>query len=248
MTQWKQLLKTLGFTESEAGIYLTSLEMGPASVQDIAKKAHVSRVTTYAVIESLAERGLLSSVEKGKKRLFVAESPDRLVSFVSHRVREMETTLKEIESSLHDLKLMQRGEKPVVKLFEGEEALRAIHDDIGRVMPTHLDEFGNLDEVRKHFKKEHVRQAASPHLTSRVKRRAIYITKDHQALGPDDELNQRAVVDPLHATAKGDVIVYGNKVAMSSVSGKVMSVLIESEEIAHTMRDLISLAWKAAKG
>ena len=46
MTQWNNLLKTLGFTESEAKIYLISLEMGPASVQDLARKAKVSRVTT----------------------------------------------------------------------------------------------------------------------------------------------------------------------------------------------------------
>ncbi|HEX9113717.1 MAG TPA: helix-turn-helix domain-containing protein, partial [Nitrospirota bacterium] len=64
MLQWNTLLRSLGFTDSESKIYLISLEMGPSSVQDIAKKADVSRVTTYAVIESLAKHGLMSTLEK----------------------------------------------------------------------------------------------------------------------------------------------------------------------------------------
>jgi len=46
MAQWNKLLKSLGFSDSEAIIYLTSLELGPAPVQDIAKKAGVSRVSS----------------------------------------------------------------------------------------------------------------------------------------------------------------------------------------------------------
>ena len=149
MTQWKKLLKTLGFTDSEAVLYLASIEMGPAPVQDLARRAKVSRVTTYAVIESLSERGLMSSVEKGKKKLFVAESPERLVSFVHGRVTEMQATLKEVEGTLNELKLMQKGEKPVVKLFEGREALKAIEDDLLATKPEMVQEFGNVDAIKQ---------------------------------------------------------------------------------------------------
>ena len=136
MTQWKKLLKSFGFSENEANVYLTSLEMGPSSVQDLAKRAKVSRVTTYAVIGTLTKRGLMSTVEKNKKKLFIAESPERLISFVNARVNEMEGALKEVEASMHELKLIQRGEKPVVKMFEGPEALKAIQDDLLKTNPN----------------------------------------------------------------------------------------------------------------
>src|SRR5438552_3905136 len=70
MVHWEKLLRSLGFTESEAKIYLLSLEMGATPVQDLAKKAKVSRVTTYTVIESLMADGLMSTVQKGKKNLY----------------------------------------------------------------------------------------------------------------------------------------------------------------------------------
>ena len=82
MAQWEKLLRSLGFNESEAKLYLVSLEMGPSPVQDIAKKAKVSRVTAYAAIEKLNEFGLMSTAQRNKKHLYAAESPERLVSFV----------------------------------------------------------------------------------------------------------------------------------------------------------------------
>jgi sugar-specific transcriptional regulator TrmB len=240
MTQWKKLLKSLGFTESEAGIYLTSLEMGPSSVQDIAKRAHVSRVTTYAVIESLSERGLMSSVEKGKKHFFVAESPERLVSFVGTRVREMEATLKEVESSLQDLKLLQRGEKPIVKMFEGHEALKAIQDDILRTRPKQVDEFGNLDEIRALYPLESMQSFVNELKRMKPDIRTIYHV-DSYAAKPENRGEKEIHIKD--ASFGGDLIIYGNKVAISSCKGKLLSVLIESQELAQLMRALFSRAW-----
>lgn len=240
MTQWKKLLKSLGFTESEAGIYLTSLEMGPSSVQDIAKRAHVSRVTTYAVIESLSERGLMSSVEKGKKHFFVAESPERLVSFVGTRVREMEATLKEVESSLQDLKLLQRGEKPIVKMFEGHEALKAIQDDILRTRPKQVDEFGNLDEIRALYPLESMQSFVNELNRMKPEIRTIYHVEKYSGKIENKKEKEIHIKD---ASFGGDLIIYGNKVAISSCKGKLLSVLIESQELAQLMRALFSRAW-----
>lgn len=108
MAQWEKLLRSSGFNESEANLYLTSLEMGPSPVQEIAKKAKVSRVTAYAAIEKLNEFGLMSTVQRNKKHLYAVESPERLVSFVSGRIQEMRATFEEIKDSVSELKLMAR--------------------------------------------------------------------------------------------------------------------------------------------
>ena len=241
-TNWKQLLKALGLTESEAQIYLASLELGPASVQDLAKKARVSRVTTYAVIEHLSSRGLMSSVEKGKKRVFTVESPERLVAVMQHRLQEMKSTLHEVEESLHELKLVQRGAKPVVKMFEGEDAFKAVFDDFAATRPDRLDEFGNHDLLRTHVPKEEVLKQAWPHVRN-AKRRVIMVANEVKV---GHEVTGNAVcLAAKHHDCHGDVVIYGNnKVALSSLAGKPISVIIESEAIAEMMRSLFTLAWK----
>lgn len=243
MAQWEKLLNTLGFTDSEAKIYLTSLEMGPASVQDIAKRGRVSRVTTYAVIESLAARSLMSSVDKGKKKLFVAESPERLVSFVHGRVKEMEATLHEIQESLHDLKLLQRGEKPVVKLFEGPEALKAIQDDVVQTRPKQIEEFGNSDEIRKLYPRESRADYYKEITRFKPKIRVIYRTSETPGTRQREYPIEEVILPESKFQFFGDVLVYSNKVAFSTFRGKQISVLIESIELADTMRAFFDFAW-----
>ena len=82
MDELKKELEHLGLSEKESRVYLAALELGPSPVQDISHKAHVNRATTYVMIEALSARGLLSTFQKGKKRFYAAESPDRLLTIV----------------------------------------------------------------------------------------------------------------------------------------------------------------------
>ena len=241
--QWNTLLKTLGFTDSEAKLYLLSLETGPSSVQDLAKKAKVSRVTTYAVIETLTERGLMSNVQKGKKTLFTAESPERLVSFVHGRVKQMESTLRDVESLIGDLKLLQRGEKPVVKLFEGMEGLRAIQDDILQSNPKVVFEMSNNDAIISLFKPEDFSAYQKGLAQKKIRTEALVL---YTKKVPSEELLK---VHHLMGDVSffGHVSIYADKVALSSFQGKNISVLIESQVIAQTMKELFKLAQKGAE-
>lgn len=243
MTQWEKLLKSLGFTESESKIYLLSLEAGPAAVQDLAKKAKVSRVTTYAVIEQLMKDGLMSTVQKGKKQLYVAESPERLLSFVHSRVKTMEATLREIESSLPDLKLLQRGEKPIVKLLEGIEGLRALQADVIQTAPKHIDEFANLETVLAVFSDEELRPFKQELKRMNVTGRFLYTgNKTHTGRNADEVRKIKSGV----IMFDGDIVIYKNKTAFSTFHGKLITVIIESDVIAQTVKSLFDMAWHSS--
>lgn len=241
MTQWKKVLSSLGFSDSEATIYLTALELGPSTVQDLAKRAKVSRVTTYAVIESLSELGLMSSLEKGKKRLFIAESPERLVSFVSGRVKNMEATLKEVESAMHELKMIQRGEKPVVKMFEGVEGIKAITDDILLTRPEQIYEIGNLESIKNTLPPEILKPFKDVLEKQKIKVKAIYIPSEGFTPRPSAQVH---FVDKKDYPITGDLIVYGNKIALSTFASKHISVLIENQELAETLKEIFKMALK----
>lgn len=244
MAQWNTLLKTLGFTDSEAKLYLLSLEAGPSSVQDLAKKAKVSRVTTYAAIETLSERGLMSNVQKGKKTLYAAESPERLVSFVHTRVKQMESTLHDVEGLIGDLKLLQRGEKPVVKMFEGKEGLKAIQDDVLKTNPDVIFEMSNVDALHSLFSKEEFLpyQKELEKRNIRLEGIALY----------SQPLTSRKNIRSFQLPEKdfsffGNITIYDNKIALTSTRGKNISVLIESEILAQTMKELFRLAMVGAE-
>jgi hypothetical protein len=74
----------------------------------------------------------------------------------------------------------------------------------------------------------------------------IYLTEDS---GPTtrDEKSHRITLSPKEYNFTGDLLVYGNKVAISTLKGKHISILIENREIAQTIRSLFDLLWNKAK-
>lgn len=243
--QWNKLLKSLGFTESESAIYLLSLEMGPASVQNLARKAHVSRVTTYAVIESLSSHGLMSSMQKGKKKLYASESPERLLSFVGGRVKTLEATFKEVEQLLPDLKLLQRGERPLVKFFEGKEGVAAFVTDVMQVKPATFDEFGDHDAIRSMVPVEELQPLWAWMDQSKVKTRFMYSGKKGNDTRRAAEYTITKHIEPgmLPFSFTGDVFIYGSRIALATFKSKMVVVIVESQELADTMRGLYEFAW-----
>src|SRR5688572_25102021 len=83
-------LEKIGLSENEAKVYLAGLELGSSTAQMIAAKATVSRPTTYIMIESLIKRGLMSSFQKGKKRMFVSGKPRQLLYILEQQKKAIE--------------------------------------------------------------------------------------------------------------------------------------------------------------
>lgn len=238
MRDWKALLKKLGFTEGEAAVYIASLETGAAPVQDIAKKARVSRVTTYTAIEKLLGQGLVTTVTKGKRTLYHAEPPKRLVEVVSRHVASIAATLDDIKDSVNELSLLQGGEKPVVKVFEGPEALQSFQDDILSERPDRYDVVTNLIALRSLYSPE---------------KRQAYLKKDASKINPmlrvvgilpDDggewsgQMRYKIALEKGKYDFAADVSVYKNKVALSVLRGKQFTVIIENKDLADAMRAL----------
>ena len=138
---------SLGLSSSETRVYLASLNLGPTSVQAIAKKAKLSRTATYDAIGSLQERGLISTYERGKKRYFSAEDPENAVAHFKEHIEKMEKQLGALTRLLPELKMMTGGERPSVRFYEGKEAIYALFNDVAKVDPKVIYEVSNIDAV-----------------------------------------------------------------------------------------------------
>lgn len=241
MTQWKKYLSSLGFTDSEIAVYLTSLKEGPLSVQDLARKTGVSRVTVYHVIESLTNQGLMTSVEKGAKQQYTAEPPERVVSLGESRLQKMKQTVGEMQERIQELKLIQTGSRPVVKLFEGDDAVRAMFADFLASGSKEIREFGNFDATDSVVDPSVYKPFYDQLNKRRVKRKLLFLTKNSDPKVASDLEEIRLL--PRHLDFNGDIFLYGNKVVLSSTEGKHIAVIIESESIAKTVATAFDLLW-----
>lgn len=121
-------LRKLGLKEKEVKVYLAGLELGPSSVQDIAKMVKITRPTIYEIIKKLKEKGLFAEVKQKGKRVFVAQSPERILGILRTQKREIEEREREFIRIIAVLEAKYSKEKGEIKLFKGKEGLKALDE------------------------------------------------------------------------------------------------------------------------
>lgn len=234
------ILKSLGLLESEVKTYLAALELGPSTVLEINKKIGLSRQAIYTAIESLIDQGLMSSVEKGKKTLYTSESPERLRSFAEAKLKKMEATVREIKDISKDLTLIQKGDKPIVRMYEGEDGVKNMIANVIKSKPKHLDEFTNEQAVSNLFSEEDLKPLKIHLDKYNVTTNLLSLTKDSNKLR---KLSKRRTITRNDIDFHGDVMIYDDNISLQTTRGKLISIFIESKELADTMRALFKLAW-----
>lgn len=235
------LFTSLGLSDSESKVYFASLSLGPAAVQDIAKKAKLSRTATYAAVEALQNRGLMSSYDRGKKRVFAAEEPERAVSHFKEKVHDMQEKIDTLNSILPEIKLMSGGERPAVRFYEGKEALYALFTDVGRLQPESLCEVANLDDVYTYLDFAtlgDVRKLLDPTKTK------VRLLHTGNTKNPRAETSYCKVDKEVFGDFHGDIWIYADRVAFVYFIGKIVLVILENQAFADTARFLFNVAWK----
>lgn len=240
MFHWDQLLQNIGLSENESALYLVSLENGPKTVQELAELTKLSRVTVYSLVDSLKNQGLMTSVEKGKKTFFAAEPPQRLLNFGEQKLQSVKATVSEIKAGLNELDIKAHGERPSVKLFEGDESMNVLAEDIVQSKPKELYEFEDLEAFRKIPTKDATLEGIYKNLAQmKTNRKLVYGTKTRP---PKKFTNYEEVYSfTLDEDLDGSILSYNNKLALSVYKGKQMLVLIESPELARTFKKLMNL-------
>lgn len=118
----KEILKKLqqiGLTESEAKLYLTSLNIGPASAINLGRKINVTRQMIYVLLPPLIEKGLIKQTRIGARQYYEAARPEILVDLV-------EKSKQTIVDLVPVLKTQQATNNavPLITVYENPIAMR----------------------------------------------------------------------------------------------------------------------------
>lgn len=243
MTNITPILKSLGLLDSEIKTYLAALENGAGTAVDLAKQSKLSRQAIYTAIESLTERGIMTSVEHGKKRLYAAEDPEKLLAYARRREAEMKEHIKDLERSVPELKLQIGGERPVVRMFEGKEGIRASIEDFRQTKPKTIEEITDVDAMYAILSAEDLLPMRLELQKTGASVRGIYAGK----VAPKTGSATRLILPKERSGFKANLSVYGDKISLVTFEGKLYSILIESALLAKTIRILFDLAFETAR-
>lgn len=247
-------LKKLGMKDKEAAVYLSALQLGPSSVQQIGRKADVARATTYVILERLMKQGLVTKFKEGKKTLFAAEPPRLLMSLLEKQEEAVEEKKQGLEELLPELQVIMKAAQgqPTVRYFDGVEGLRSIRREMlmySRPGDTwyNFTPSDHLDAVLGKEDENYYKQRVA----KRIKGRTIFTTRSPSIrkamLAPhDDSLTERRYVSYRVFPSPSGMTIFRDRIAIGSFTGKIGGVIVESAEMADMMRRLFELAWQGA--
>lgn len=249
-----ELIK-LGLPDKAAAVYLSSLEIGPAPVQQIARKARVVRATTYVVLEALMQQGLVTQYKEGKKTLFSAEPPRQLMRLLEKQREEIEDKERHLGELLPQLQVLMKGASgsPTVRYFAGREGLRAIRQEIIRYSEPGdmVYNFTPADHLIGVFPQD---DAFYPQRIAKgIIAKTIFTTNSQklkrQWLSEEStKLTEQRFVPPEKFPVTCGMTIFKNRIAFGSYTGKQMGVVIESDVMTDMMRRLFELAWMGTEG
>lgn len=242
-------LKKFGLSTKEARVYLSLLELGTSVVSDVAKAADINRSTTYVLLESLANRGLVSISERRSVRLYTPAPPERLVQYLEESVKRYTALVGVAHNLLPELKSMYVGvgPKPKVQFFEGLEGIKTAYEDT----------LTSKETIRAYASIENMHKALTDYFPEYYHRRAKKNIKI-RAIFPDtpearerikhnnDEAREAFLVPREQYAFSPEINIYDNKIVFMSLVEK-FSLIIESQELADALKKVFELSWEEAK-
>ncbi len=249
--EFLQQLIDIGLSDKEARVYVAMLELGPASVQEIALQSDVNRATTYLMLDALQGRGLVSSYDDAKRTVFIAETPKKLVELIEREARTLDEKREKIIFFVPELEAMYRTQrnKPVVRFYEGEEGLRSLRDYLTRISTAQFDTFARLNaslgDVAKHDPERRLGI-----LQPGTRYRILYAA----SLGvdvprfPPDAMKQIEIrfASAVPFEFDGEIGILDEVAYLASAVPNAMATIVESVQIVTLMRAEFELAWSCA--
>lgn len=242
-------LEKFGLSRKEASVYLVLLELGHSPVQEIAKKSGINRSTTYVLLNSLSDHGLVSISDKSGLKIYNPAPPERLIQFLEESVKKYTELVGLAHNVLPELKAMYIGvgPKPKVQFFEGLEGIKTAYEDTLTSQET-IRAFASIENMHKalpdYFPEYYQRRA-----NKNIKIRAIFpdTAEAKERVKHDKQEVREALLVPSDKYAfSPEINIYDDKVVFMSLIEK-FSLIIESQEVADALKKSFELAWQEAK-
>jgi sugar-specific transcriptional regulator TrmB len=242
------ILVEAGLTEAQATAYTFLVQNSPIAPPRLSELINESRTNTYKILDTLEDLGLAQKDESDKKIKYWAKNPSSLLQVVQEKKQMAELQAKKLESSLPGLvnDFLKHNELPGVRFFQGKEGIKQIYEDtlnskeeIYLIRSNADREMMSLDFYRNHSENR-----------SKIGIKTTILTPSQVKVW-DDETDKKYNISRIQIpnnsySAPVEINIYENKVGLISFGEEAIGMIIESPQIAESMKQIFKLAQAGA--
>ena len=242
--KYKNIIDSLlasGVTRPEASLYIASLGIGESGMSELAKKADLKRTSAYVLFQSLEKKGFMGSFKTRHGMRYTAKDPSYILDKAKKEVETLQNIMPELEA-IKDIK----KKKPKITYYEGIHAyIDAVEEALKKPNIT-IRHIGSLSEGHKVLSEKYDFEYFMP---ERIKKniflRGLYTPEVEQKFKKETDANTLRQIKFLPASypIKTLTLIFEDKVIISTTKDHLVTVVIESQEIADAERSKFDLLW-----
>ena len=226
-------LTDFGLTGKEAVVYLTIIEHGILSAQQLSKNSDINRSSIYVILESLINKGLVRKSENDMgTSMYEALEPEILLREAEGMKQRQTEIHQDIDTLIPELTALSPALAlhPRLKFYEGEAGIETALHDIATIKSDETIRAFSIKSTVPYCKSGQVVRVISPY-----RRGAIP--------APDNEFLSVHFVPAKQYDFSSDIRIYADKIVLIS-EHEEFAVIIEDSHFAEVMRETFDLAWK----
>lgn len=241
----ESVLEAAGITGSLAKAYIALLSVSDITPATFAKQINESRSNTYKLLDELVECGLATRGDIGKKLHYRAENPSHLLTIARERKDKLELEEKQLQASVPDLvkQYYKTHEQPGVRFYQGKDGIKEIYlEQLQEAKPIQfLKTRADIEFFGFQFMHE-MRNLAPK---AKIKRKAFTPDAPETPINIQESDKQMLLERTWYLsddyTAPVEWSVFGNKVSVISFGKEAVGMVIESTQVAESLRQIFAL-------
>jgi len=235
-------LKEFGISEQRAELYLATLGKGQASAGELAKVVGLNRTAIYDNLRVLEAKGLLSSLHKGKQKIYVPLHPKELYKRVESQRKQLKDLLPDFMAEY-----AAASTQPFVQMFTGPLAAMQVYEDILATTkeeyiylspPTLTSHMVNSGEMKAWITRRVEKGIRARSLRVRGKDVPNVIEYNKQ----DGYLRSIRYL-PAQMDLKASLYIYENNIGVISTTKEGVAFIIHSPDLAYSLKQVFGFLW-----
>lgn len=245
----EDILSKAGLTQEQSKVYLFLIENGMTNAKVISSRTKIGRTLTYKILDQLI---VLELVEKrdsaGKVSLFVPLHPQKIKDRLNDLINQSKIAsdnLSAIFGSVVSQYNILLG-KPNVRYYEGVDGIKEIYTDI-------LDTGKDILIISSSAKDNRceilplIRDQIKKQVERNIHVKAITQIVEHEIATPTNDdfknLITRKQINQEKLSIPSQIIIWGDKVAITNFKESIITVIIDSKYIRDTFSVLFDFIW-----
>lgn len=237
-------LQNYGFSEKEAKIYLTILELWTSIASTIARRSEIKRVTVYTVLADMKKKGIVNETTKDDIKYYSVISPAILLSQLEQKYDSFKEKLPEL-FSLAD----KFWDKTKTQFFEWLEGMKKMYSELLISNEHKIRSFLWSHEahptLRDYLNKNFVPQRVKHKIKAKVICCKSDDNKSYHQVNKKNLIETKFIKNETFHLSCGIDIYAWNKVSIVLFSQEEMSgLIITSQKLHDTLASIFDFIWE----